>query len=179
MAVMCSSCDGSRGRLRVLGPDQIARFCEIQKELNEALDKRTAEVSSVLMPVIERLKEIKFITCTPGAQFTASFKPIIRAHPREYFGPLYEDFDLTILKQVKLTILWMRSRKHRGPNGELLFAFAGVDMNIVRKLFYWLNRSYVESFMLADAEMVRPPVAQIREVDPDDMQFCIKASFTE
>ena len=172
-------CGNGHATARIMSKEEIGRYVEVQAELSEMVKKRTAELMAVLEPVTSKLDQIEFMISNPGTQYTASFHPIFRKHPRDYFGEAYVDFDTFILKDVKRCLLCLRSIPRRGEDGKLLCPLYGADPNILRYIFRHLDQSYGKTFMAVEGlpklwlKVDSPPPIE----DIDDLNFSISASF--
>lgn len=141
-------------RMKRLNVGQLKRFNEVQNEVNDLFNARATELEALLDPVNERLAEVKFITCNPGRQFTASFNPIERQKPEDYWGSSYQHFEIRIAYDQKWTLLYLRRWCPTVP-------FYLCDINIMKIIFRSIDRAYVENFMKHEAIL---PAAMIRPV---------------
>lgn len=121
--------------------DQMAQFATLQVELAKIYEARCTELEVKAMNASEHLKEVTFQISNPGSQFTASFNPIIRKRPEDYFGSKYVHVDLTISKQAKLFCLHLRKQG-------VLFRGWGIDL--MKLLFFWVDRATIYSPMMRE-----------------------------
>jgi len=126
--------DGYEGHLTLMSIESMMKFTALHAELTTIFDERCADLQRLVMTNTDHLTKVEFLVSNPGAQFTASFHPIIRRSPQDYFGSRYVHIDLTICKQSKLWCLWARNRS---------FLFRGWDLNLIKLLFFWIDRAVI------------------------------------
>lgn len=145
---LCISEGGSRGntRMKPLTREQLATAVKLNEEIREIIETRTAEIGKLLNPVVERLQKVTFMTVNPGIQYTATFNPTIRKHPRDYFGERYQDCEISILMPLKRYLLWMRKQPFT-TGGIVNNYFAKLPGDVFKMLIRWLDRMYIRDFM--------------------------------
>jgi len=135
IAIMITAANTQGTGVKVIKRSDIQRFVDLQTELNDVIDARTAELEAVLAPAREDLSKIKFMISDPGAQYTASFNPILRQHARDYFGPSSVNFDLFVLATCEeMSSSWDDSSE---------LSVLRRRSNLMKMIFKWLDRSYI------------------------------------
>jgi hypothetical protein len=127
-------------KLKLLTDADLDTIRALNHELIDIHKTRTLELAPKIELVKENLKEITFVTSNPGAQFSAAFNPIIRKHPREFYGPDYQDFNMGIGSTGKLFILHLRMQRTS--------LFAMLSLDVIRLIFRFADQIYIESFFL-------------------------------
>lgn len=130
--------DGRTCHLTLMSAKAMTKFTELHGELTQIFENRCQALYPMVAKNSEHLSKVEFLMSNPGAQFTASFHPIIRSCPRDYFGSRYVDVDLTVCKKEKYCCLWMWQRK---------LLFNGWDRNLLKYLFFWVDRAVIYSAM--------------------------------
>ena len=121
--------------VRMVSRKQLEQLANLQQELREIFDARVKELEALVEPQVKKLQAgIEFITSNPGGQFTASFKPIIRKRPQDYWGVSYVPVEASRLRKLKLTLLCIR--KYHSAAMKLL------DSNIMKLIFEQLDMAY-------------------------------------
>jgi hypothetical protein len=139
--------------VKLLNKKTLQQLTIMQEELKTIFDARVAELEALIKPQIAKLQAgVTFITSNPGAQFTASFKPIIRARPEDYWGCLYTPSKPSRLRQIKLTLLCIR--KYHRTTLSLL------DRNIIKMLFGYIDMAYFRCEIVEPYITARIPVVQ-------------------
>lgn len=124
---------------KLLSKDNMKELTDLQEELHELFETRVTELEGLIEPQVLKLQEgVKFITSNPGCQFTASFKPIVRQRPEDYWGILYTSVQPSRLRQLKLTLLCIR--KFHSP------VMRKLDKNVMRLIFRELDKAYFLQF---------------------------------
>jgi hypothetical protein len=144
--------------VKLMNKGALQQLTNLQAELTGIFDSRVAELERIVQPQIAKLQAgVTFITSNPGAQFTASFKPIIRQQPQDYWGCLYTPTKPSRLRQIKLTLLCIK--KYHWTTLSLL------DKNIIKMLFGYIDMAYfrcetVEPYIVDNNSLI----AQLHEV---------------
>lgn len=121
--------------VRLLSTKKLTDLTAMQNELNLIFEARVKELEALVEPQTTKLQQgVTFITSNPGGQFTASFKPIIRQQPQDYWGSHYTAIDASPLRKLKLTLLCIR-RFHNPIMRQL-------DSNIMKLIFKELDMAY-------------------------------------
>jgi hypothetical protein len=139
-----------RSRAKPLTKEQLANLVKLHEEMQDIIDTRTAEIGALADPIVKRLAEVSFITVNPGSQYTATFNPIVRKHPRDYFGENYRDVEISIAMPLKRYLLWMRKQPFE-TGGEVNNYFFKLPFDVVKMIFRWIDRMWVRSFMINHA----------------------------
>lgn len=121
--------------VKMLSKQNLARLAQMQEELQAIFEARVKELEALVNPQVAKLQQgVKFITSNPGGQFTASFKPITRSRPEDYWGRHYVKTDSSRLRQLKMTLLCIR--KFGSP------ILKQLDKHIMRLIFDQLDMAY-------------------------------------
>jgi len=115
-----------------LSTENMGMLNKLNNEMFEIKSERAIELDAKLAPAHENLKQIRFNTSNPGTQFTASFNPTIRKHPKDYWGHLYQDFPMYDFQEVKFAMvtIWKRG-KGESPLGI-------ISKDVLKMIFKWL-----------------------------------------
>jgi hypothetical protein len=109
----------------------------LKAERQRIIDDRSQELETRIEPHLAALRTgVKFEVSKVGSQFSCSFKSIIRANPREYWGSRYSEIPVSRLWKVKLTLLCIR-RYHN-------FALRQLDKHVMAIIFFHLANTHVE-----------------------------------
>ena len=142
--------DDVHGKVNILTPKKLAEFNDLQKEAYAILENRVKELEEISKEPLERLKSVKFITSNPGSQFTASFNAIKRETPEDYWGSMY--VPMAPFKPHVAFITLMCIRKYGDTVLKLL------DMNIIKRIYYWMGISYLETFFVSGSQILETPL---------------------
>lgn len=133
--------DVNNGGFLPMQPSDLDEFVNMQNRMRTIFDARSEELQGILNNKHKGLESINFDMITPGRQYTASFKPIIRSTPKDYWGPACVDFNLDPCLAQKLTLLCIR--KYHG--GILRW----LDPNIMKLLCKYINWAWMADFLNA------------------------------
>jgi len=122
--------------VKVIKRSDIQRFVDLQTELNDVIDARTAELEAVLAPAREDLSKISSWSQIQALN-TLQFQSYPTSACRDYFGPSYVNFDLFVLANLWRDVFFSWDDSLR------TFRFNGVDLNLMKMIFKWLDRSYI------------------------------------
>jgi len=122
-----------------MSEEELSLFISYHHELRLKLDQRCAEIDAMLREPTERLKIIHFNSSNPGAQFSASFNPIFRNHPRDYWGPKYTPWCVTFFPNIKLQLLLIR--KHCKT------VLSNYDSHIMNMLMWYIDQSHINEVL--------------------------------
>jgi len=136
---------------------KLKRLNEIIVRTEAILNERSEELKEVYNKKLEHLQKIIFNACNPGSQYTASFKPMIRAHPRDYWGSHYQPFSTAFFHREKLTLLCIRKRK-----GNLLSEFS---MDLMRYLFRMIDELFIKALLNCDHGWINSSAFEITRPD--------------
>lgn len=153
-----------RGNCRMipLNQDIIEKVVALQKEYCKIIDDRVAELkASIPDNCTLLLTKIEFNISNPGAQFTASFNPIRRETPRDYWGPECVEFECNTFFKIKFTLLCIR---HRLKNS--YFGLFGKDLMLL--LFSHIYRAHFRY----EATIKDLFVPQPREIQKSRFPWC-------
>lgn len=122
-----------------MSDSHIEELSRSHKLLRELIDVRCTELDAKLNPVTEDLKNIRFNRSSPGAQFTASFNPIVRSHPRDYWGPMYKPFPTTFFPEQKMMLLTIRKLRKT--------ILCSLDINMMKMLFWNMDQCQIDDVL--------------------------------
>lgn len=123
-------------RIVPLNKKTIDRVLELQNEYVKIVKERKEELEASIPDSCHALlTNIEFNISNPGAQFTASFKPIRRETPQDYWGPKCVEFECNTFYKIKFTLLCIR---HRLKNS--YFGLFGKDLMLL--LFSHIYRTH-------------------------------------
>jgi hypothetical protein len=130
---------GNGKRAYPLTEDQLTRLIELEKEYQQIVVNREEELRmSIPKECYALFKSIDFIVSNPGSQFTASFKPIFREKPEDYWGPSCVPFECHTYYKIKFTLLCCRHRLK--SEGKHWFGLFGKDL--MQYLFSFIYLSH-------------------------------------
>ena len=110
-------------------------FYAKQREMIEILNRRIEELDTILKQKLDELLNVKFNIANPGAQYSSSFNPIIRANASDYWGPSYVDIELDPCSKQKLVLLMIRKYHNT--------ILSKLDSNVMKIIFMHMNRFWI------------------------------------
>ena len=138
----------------------------LDAETQEYLDlikRRASQVQTYLDEIYTRIEISEYKLENPGEQFRGAFNPIIRQHPRDFWGPKWVALSTTFLKTEKMAMMcaW-KFPQDRGISG-----FWRLPKDVVKYIFGVMDILYIRDVLstglLAYGARVARPLKKVVE----------------
>lgn len=88
---------------RILTQSELEELASLNYKIKSVIEKRTETLQARYDSVLEDLTKVKFNISNPGTQYTASFNPLFRKSPKDYWGPKCVPFEYDLNFKTKFT----------------------------------------------------------------------------